>query len=74
MTTCRIITKVKKVLSSGVLKLEGYDGYIWKNDFKNYISCHLPNINGTIDPNLSMIFASLKCILCCVIELKKLLQ
>ena len=56
--------RVKTILSSCVLELEGYDGQIWKDHSKNCTPCHLPNIDGTMDPNLSVIPASLKCMLC----------
>ena len=56
--------RVKKILSSGVLELEGRDGRIWKDHSRNYVPCHLPNIDGNVDPNLSVIPASLNCMLC----------
>ena len=64
VTTCRVILRIKYVLLSGVLELEGRDGLIWKDHARNYVCCHLPNIDGTIDPNLSVIPASLNSMLC----------
>ena len=56
--------RVKKVLSSGVLELEGRDGRIWKDPSRYCTPCHLPNIEGIVDPNSSMISTSLKCMFC----------
>ena len=64
VTRGRVILRVKKVLSRGVLELEGRDGWIWKAHSRNCASCHLPNIDGTVDPNLSVIPTNLKCMLC----------
>lgn len=64
VTAGRVILRVKRVLSSGVLELEGRDGRIWKDHSKNCAPCHLPNTDGTMDPNLGVISASLKCMLC----------
>ena len=64
VTAGRIILRIKKVLSSGVLELEGRDERIWKDHSRNCSPCHLPNIDGIVDPNLSMIPPSLKCMLC----------
>jgi hypothetical protein len=52
------------VLASGVLMLEGHDGVIWKDHVRNYAPCHLPNVDGTVDPSLAVIQAGLKCVLC----------
>ena len=64
MTTSRVILRVKKVFSSGLLELMGCDGQILKDHSRNYAPCHLPNIDGNVDPNLSMILANLKCMPC----------
>jgi hypothetical protein len=52
------------VLASRILMLEGRDGVVWKDHMRNCAPCHLPNVDGTIDPSLSMIQAGLKCMLC----------
>jgi hypothetical protein len=64
VTAGRIILRVKKVLSSGVLELEGRDGRVWKDHARNCAPCHLPHVDGTVDPSLSLIPAGLKCMLC----------
>lgn len=64
VTAGRIILRVKKVLTSGVLELEGRDGRIWKDHARNCAPCHLPNIDGNLDPNLSVTSINLKCMLC----------
>ncbi len=30
----------------------------------NYAQCHLPNVDGQIDPSLVMVLAGLQCMLC----------
>jgi hypothetical protein len=52
------------VLSSKVFMLEGPDGVVWKDHVRNCAPCHLPNVDGTIDPSLAMVRTSLKCMLC----------
>ena len=64
VTAGRVILRVRQVLPTGVLELEGMDGRIWKDHTRNCAPCHLPNIDGRVDPNLSSIPASLKCMLC----------
>jgi hypothetical protein len=44
--------------------LEGHDGVVWKDHVHNCAPCHLPNVNGIVDPSLAMVWASLKCMLC----------
>jgi hypothetical protein len=44
--------------------LEGRDGVVWKDHVRNCAPCHLPNVDGTIDPSLAMVRASLRCMLC----------
>jgi hypothetical protein len=64
MTTGRIILRVREVLGSGVLLLEGRDGKFWKDHTRNCTPCHLPHIDGTIHPGTAHISAGLKCRLC----------
>jgi rubredoxin len=64
VTAGRIILRVREVLGSGVLLLEGRDGKLWKNHTRNYVPCHLPHIDGTVHPGTSHIPASLRCRLC----------
>jgi hypothetical protein len=49
MAGCTIL-RVQQVLASGVLMLEGRDGVVWKDHVHNCVPCHLPNVDGTIDP------------------------
>jgi hypothetical protein len=52
------------VLASIVLMLEGRDGVVWKDHVCNCAPCHLPNVDGIVDPSLVVVRASLKCMLC----------
>jgi hypothetical protein len=58
------ILKVREVLPSGMLMLEGRDGMVWKDHVCNCAPCHLPNVDDTIDPRLAVVPAGLKCMLC----------
>jgi hypothetical protein len=60
----RTILRVREVLPSGVLLLEGRDGMVWKDHVRNCAPCHLPNIDGTVDPTVVVVPAGLKCMLC----------
>jgi hypothetical protein len=64
VTTSRTILRVRKVLAFGILMLEGHDGVVWKDHVRNCGPCHLPNVDGTVDPSLVMIRADLTCMLC----------
>jgi hypothetical protein len=64
VTAGRTILRVREVLASGVLMLEGHDGVVWKDHVRNCAPCHLPNVDGTVDPSLAMVRAGLKCMLC----------
>jgi hypothetical protein len=64
VTAGRIILRVREVLGSGVLLLEGRDGKFWKDHTRNCTPCHLPHIDGMIHPGTSHISAGLKCRLC----------
>ncbi len=64
VTVGRTILQVREVLAYGVLMLEGHDGVVWKDHVCNCAPCHLPNVDGTIDPSLAVVWASLKCMLC----------
>jgi hypothetical protein len=46
------------------LLLEGRDGQTWKNHVHNCASCHLPNVDGQIDPSLVVVLVSLWSTLC----------
>ncbi len=52
------------MLAFGILMLEGRDGVVWKDHVRNCAPCHLPNVDGTVDPSLAMVRAGLKCMLC----------
>ncbi len=60
----RTILRVRKVLASGVLMLEGRDGVVWKDHVRNCAPCHLPNVDGIVDPSLAVVRADLRCMLC----------
>jgi hypothetical protein len=60
----RIILRVREVLGSRVLLLEGCDGKLWKDHTRNCVPCHLPHIDGTVHPGTSHIPAGLRCRLC----------
>ncbi len=64
ITIGHTILRVRKVLASGVLMLEGRDGVAWKDHGCNCAPCHLPNVDGIVDPSLVVIRADLRCMLC----------
>jgi hypothetical protein len=64
VTAGRTILRVQKVLASRVLMLEARDGVVWKDHVRNCVPCHLPNVDGTVDPSLAVIHAGLRCMLC----------
>jgi hypothetical protein len=59
-----VILCVHKVLLSKVLLLEGRDGHTWKDHVRNCAPCHLPNVDGQMDPSLVVVPAGLRCMLC----------
>ncbi|BBN02223.1 hypothetical protein Mp_2g13720 [Marchantia polymorpha subsp. ruderalis] len=64
VTAGRTILRVREVLPYGVLLLEGRDGVVWKDHVRNCAPCHLPNVDGTMDPSLAIVRAGLRCMLC----------
>jgi hypothetical protein len=64
VTASCTILRVRKVLASRVLMLEGHDGVVWKDHVRNCAPCHLPNVDGTVDPSLAVIWVVLRCTLC----------
>jgi hypothetical protein len=64
VTARRVILRLREVLGSGVLLLEGCDGKFWKDHTRNCAPCHLPHIDGTVHPSTSHISDGLKCQLC----------
>jgi hypothetical protein len=64
VTVGHTILRVREVLAFRVLMLEGHNGVVWKDHVCNYAPCHLPNVDGTVDPSLAVIQADLKCMLC----------
>lgn len=64
VTAGRIILRVKEVGSTGVLTLEGRDGVEWKDHAKNVAPCHLPHLDGTLDPYAAVIPEGQKCMEC----------
>jgi hypothetical protein len=61
VTAGRIILRVREVLGSGVLLLEGCNGKFWKDYTRNCALYHLPHIDGTVHPGTSHISIGLKC-------------
>ncbi len=59
-----VILCVQKVLPSGMLLLEGWDGQTWKDHVRNCAPCHLPNVDGQVDPSLTVVLVGLSCMLC----------
>ena len=59
----RTILRVKEILPSVVLLLEGKDGQECRDHTKNYAPCHLP-IEGIILPELVVVPAGYKCVVC----------
>jgi hypothetical protein len=64
VTAGRTILRMRKVLAFGVLMLEGRDGVVWKDHVHNCAPCHLPNVDGRVDPSLVVIRTDLRCMLC----------
>ncbi len=50
-----IILRVREVLVFGVFMLEGCNGVVWKDHVCNCVPCHLPNVDGIVDPSLAVI-------------------
>jgi hypothetical protein len=64
ITAGQIILRMREVLGSGVLFLEGRDGKFLKGHTRNCAPCHLLHIDGMVHPGTSHISAGLKCRLC----------
>jgi hypothetical protein len=54
-----VILHVQKVLPLRLLLLEGQDGQTWKDYVWNCAPCHFPNVDGQIDPSLTMVLVDL---------------
>ncbi len=54
---------MQKVLSFGVLLLEGQDGQTWKDHACNCALCHLLYVDGHIDTSLVLVHVGLFCML-----------
>ncbi len=52
------------MLAFRVFMLEGRDGVVWKDHVRNCVPCHLPYVDGTVNPSLVIIQAGLRCMLC----------
>jgi hypothetical protein len=52
VTSGRLILHVRKALHFKVLLLKGQDGQTWKDHVRNCVPCHLPNVDGQINPSL----------------------
>jgi hypothetical protein len=59
-----VILQIQMVLPSSVLLLEGQVGQTWKNHVHNCALCHLPHVNGEIDPSLLVVLVEFRCLLC----------
>lgn len=59
----RTILRVKDVLPSGILLLEGKDGRECREHSKNCAPCHLP-IDGSVHPELAVVPDGLPCFVC----------
>jgi hypothetical protein len=59
-----VILCVQKVVPFRVLLLEGQDGRTWKDHVHNCAPCHLPNVDGQMDPSLVVVLVNLRCLLC----------
>jgi PHD-finger len=60
----RVVLRVKEVRPSGVLVLEGRDGAEWQEHARNCAPCHIPYIEGTVDPSLRLAAPSQRCMGC----------
>ncbi len=60
----RVILQIQMVLPFSVLLLKGQDGQTWKNHVHNYALCHLPHVDGEINPSLLIVIVKLCCMLC----------
>jgi hypothetical protein len=54
-----VILCSQKVLPFEISLLEGGDGQTWKDNVYNCAPCHLPNVDGQIDPSLVVILVGL---------------
>ena len=59
----RTILRVKEILPSGVLLLEGKDGQECRDNTKNCAPCHLP-IEGTVHPEMAVVPPGYRCFVC----------
>ncbi len=48
ISSSHTILRIKTIGPSCVLELQGVDGHTTQDHSKNYVSCHLPNLNPTI--------------------------
>lgn len=59
-----IILRVRKVLPSRMLLLEGQDGQTRKDHVHNCVPCHFPHVNAQIDLFLTVVPTRLRSMLC----------
>ncbi len=64
MIVRRVILQIQMVLPSSVLLLDGQDGQTWKNYVHNCALCHLPHVDGEINPFLLVVLVKLHYMLC----------
>ena len=57
------ILRVKEVLPSGLMLLEGKDGKECREHSKNCAPCHL-SIEGTVHPELAVVLEGVPCFVC----------
>jgi hypothetical protein len=61
VTAGRVVLRVEEVGPSGVLTLIGRDGVEVKDYARNVTPCHLPHLEGAVDPTAAVIPAGLRC-------------
>jgi hypothetical protein len=59
----KVILEIRVILSSKALILEGQDWKVWKDHVKNCAPCHLPSIDGWVNPIVVVVSRGLACIL-----------
>jgi hypothetical protein len=55
---------VQKVLPLRMLLLEGQNRQTWEDHVCSYAPSHVPNVDGQIDPFLTVALVGLRCMLC----------
>lgn len=66
MMACQIFLRVQEVMEFGVLMLEFRDKVVWKDHALNYPPCHLPTIDGRVDPSVTVIRSGFEMYVVCI--------